>query len=80
MVTIDAKGKQIKTSPYKAMMTPYEKLKSLTDAKHYLKPGITLKPLNDSALAITDNEAAQQLIEARKQLVKTIDEQDQQVV
>lgn len=79
VVTIDAKGKQKKTYPYKAMMTPYEKLKSLPDANQYLKPGLTLKQLNDSALAISDNEAAQQLNEARKQLFKTIHEQDQKV-
>ena len=79
VVTIDAKGKQKKTYPYKAMMTPYEKLKSLRDANQYLKPGLTLKQLNDSALAISDNEAAQQLNEARKQLFKTIHEQDQKV-
>ncbi len=79
VVTIDAKGKQKKTYPYKAMMTPYEKLKSLPDANQYLKPGLTLKQLNDIALAISDNEAAQQLNEARKQLFKTIHEQDQKV-
>jgi len=79
VVTIDAKGKQKKTYPYKAMMTPYEKLKSLPDANQCLKPGLTLKQLNDSALAISDNEAAQQLNEARKQLFKTIHEQDQKV-
>ena len=60
-------------------MTPYEKLKSLPQAKQYLKPGITFKQLNDTALAISDNEAVQQLNEARKQLFKTIHEQDQQV-
>ena len=59
-------------------MTPYEKLKSLSDAKQYLKLGITFKQLNDMALAISDNEAAHQLNEARKQLFKTIHEQDQQ--
>jgi transposase InsO family protein len=79
IVIIDAKGKQKKTYPYKAMMTPYEKLKSLPQAKQYLKPGITFKQLDDIALAISDNEAAQQLNEARKQLFKTIHEQDQQV-
>ena len=79
IVTIDTKGKQKKTYPYKAMMTPYEKLKSLPDAKQYLKPGITLQQLDDIALAISDNEAARQLNEARKQLFKTIHEQDQQV-
>ena len=47
------------------MMTPYEKLKSLPDAKQYLKPGFTLQQLDDIALAISDNEAAHQLNEAR---------------
>jgi len=79
IVTIDAREKQKKTYPYKAMMTPYEKLKSLPDAKQYLKLGFTLQQLDDIALAISDNEAARQLNEARKQLFKTIHEQDQQV-
>ena len=79
IVIIDAKGKQKKTYPYKAMMTPYEKLKSLPDAKQTLKPGMTFKQLDDIALSISDNEAAHQLNEARKQLFKTIHEQDQQV-
>jgi transposase InsO family protein len=79
IVKIDAKGKQKKTYPYKAMMTPYEKLKSLPEAMQYLKPGMTFQRLNDIALSISDNEAAHQLKEARKQLFKTIHEQDQQV-
>ncbi len=79
IVKIDAKGKQKKTYPYKAMMTPYEKFKSLPEAKQYLKPGMTFKRLHDIALSISDNEAAHQLNEARKQLFKTIHEQDQQV-
>jgi transposase InsO family protein len=79
IVKIDAKGKQKKTYPYKAMMTPYEKLKSLPEAMQYLKPGMTFQRLNDIALSISDNEAAHQLKEARKQLFKTIHEQGQQV-
>ena len=79
IVKIDAKGKQKKTYPYKAMMTPYEKLKSLPEAKQYLKPGMTFQRLHDIALSISDNEAAHQLNEARKQLFKTIHGQDQQV-
>jgi hypothetical protein len=79
IVKIDAKGKQKKTYPYKAMMTPYDKLKSLPKACQNLKPGITLQQLDDIALAINDNDAARQLNEARKQLFKTIHEQDQQV-
>ncbi|MGB5642338.1 MAG: integrase, partial [Gammaproteobacteria bacterium] len=61
IVKIDAKGKQKKTYPYQAMMTPYEKFKSLPAAKQYLKPGMTFKQLDDIALSISDNEAANQL-------------------
>ena len=37
LTVTDAKGKQRKTYPYKQMMTPYEKLKSLPKAACYLK-------------------------------------------
>ena len=70
IVKIDTRGKQKKTYPYKAMMTPYEKLKSLPEAKQNLKPGITLQQLDDIALAISDNEAAHQLNEARNNSLK----------
>ncbi len=79
IVKIDAKGKQKKTYPYQEMMTPYEKFKSLPEAKQTLKPGMTFKQLDDIALSISDNEAVNQLNEARKQLFKTIHEQDQWV-
>jgi transposase InsO family protein len=69
---IDAKGKQRRTYPYEAMMTPYEKFLSLPKPSQYLKPGVTLKQLNAIALAITDNESAKRLKEAKQQLFKTI--------
>lgn len=72
---IDAKGKQRKTYPYKAMMTPYEKFLSLPQSSQYLKPGMTLKQLHAIAFAMTDNEAAKQLKDAKQQLFKTITEQ-----
>jgi len=75
---IDAKGKQRKTYPYDAMMTPYEKFLSLPNPSQYLKPGMTLKQLHAIAFAITDNEAAKRLKEAKQQLFKTIAEQDNQ--
>ena len=58
---VDAKGKQRKTYPYEAMMTPFEKFLSLPRRSQYLKSGMTLKQLNAIALAITDNEAAKRL-------------------
>lgn len=75
---VDAKGKQRKTYPYEAMMTPFEKFMSLTRRSQYLKPGVTLKQLNAIAFAITDNEAAKRLKKAKHQLFKTISEQENQ--
>jgi hypothetical protein len=54
------------------MMTPYEKLKSLHEAQRFLKPGITFHQLDAQASAMSDNEAAQRLNDARAILFKTI--------
>ena len=75
---VDVKGKQRKIYPYEAMMTPFEKFLSLSKRSQYLKLGVTLKQLNASAVAITDNEAAKRLKEAKHQLFKTIAEQENQ--
>ena len=68
----DAKGRQRKRYPYKLMMTPYEKLKSLPLAENFLKPGTDFKTLDAQATAMSDNEAAQRLNNARAILFKTI--------
>ncbi len=68
----DAKGRQRKRYPYKLMMTPYEKLKSLHQAEQYLKPGITFQDLDARATALSDNDAAQRMNDARAILFKTI--------
>ena len=38
---------------YKTYLTPYQKLKSIKNAKQYLKPNITFKTLNKVALECT---------------------------
>jgi len=68
----DAKGRQRKRYPYKLMMTPYEKLKSLPQAEQFLKPGITFSKLDAQASAQSDNQAAKRLNDARTILFKTI--------
>lgn len=68
----DARGRQRKRYPYQLMMTPYEKLKSLSRAEQFLKPGITFEKLDADAGAISDNEAAKRLNDARTILFKTI--------
>jgi transposase InsO family protein len=70
----DAKGRQRKRYRYEHMNTPYEKLKSLPDAEQYLKPGLSFQSLDDIAYAISDNEAARRLQEARRRLFQSIDE------
>jgi transposase InsO family protein len=72
VVKMDEKGKQKKTYPYKSMMTPYDKLKSLPNAKNYLKKGMTFKQLDLLANNLTDHEAAKRTHEARSKLFKII--------
>jgi transposase InsO family protein len=74
---IDAKGRLRKRYPYATMTTPYEKLKSLPEAAQYLKPGITFKDLDAIAYAISDNEAARRLNEARATLFRSINQAQQ---
>jgi transposase InsO family protein len=76
VVRTDAKGKQRKRYPYKAMTTPYERFKSLSKPADLLKLDVTLGQLDDNADAISDNEAARQLNEAKRKLFKTISEQE----
>jgi len=56
------------------MMTPYDKLKSLSNSQSYLKEGITFELMDKEAYAITDNQSADQLQQARQLLFRTIDE------
>ena len=66
----DATGKE--RYRYEDMKTPYEKLKSVPDARQYLKLGITVEHLDAIALRISDNEAALALNHARSTLFQTI--------
>ena len=69
---IDDQGRQRKRYPYAALMTPYEKLRSLPSLDHFLKPGITLETLNALALKTSDNDAARHLNQARDKLFQII--------
>ena len=55
----DSKDKKV--YPYDCMVTPYDKLKSIDNAKNYLKPDITFEILDKVAFGQTDDEAAEQL-------------------
>lgn len=73
----DKKGKIRKRYRYQDMMTPYEKFRSLPEAKSYLKPGTTLKKLDTVAAECSDNDAAQLLNEARAILFQSINKSQQ---
>lgn len=75
---IDEKGKQRKLYHYKDMMTPYDKLKSLTDSESCLKEGISFELLDRVAMKMSDNEAAKLLKKERQKLFNTIFEQKKQ--
>jgi hypothetical protein len=71
---VDAQGRVRKHYRYDQMMTPYDKLRSLPDAQQYLKPGNTFEQLDALAFAISDNDAAQRLNQARAELFRAINQ------
>ena len=79
IIESDHKGKQRRRYPYEAMMTPYDKLKSVPNAEQYLKPHTTFAQLNALAHLISDNEAAENLQQAKRELFQTIFEQPNRV-
>ncbi len=72
----DPKGKKRKRYPYRLLMTPYDKLKSLPQAQGFLRPGLTFQKLDALAHHISDNDAADRLNEARRLRFLTITERE----
>lgn len=68
----DKKGKIKKVYRHDDYMTPYEKLKSLPNAKQYLKQAITFEHLDKIAMRKNDNEMAQLVQEERRKLFDEI--------
>jgi hypothetical protein len=68
--TQNSKGKRIKKYPYEAMMTPFEKLKSIVGAEKYLKPGMSMDFLKATEMEETDNESARKVKEAKVAMFK----------
>lgn len=67
-IVVDKKGKERKTYPQELYQTPYEKLKSLPNAKKYLKPGVSFEELDKIAYAESDNEFAEKMQNAKDKL------------
>ena len=71
-IKIDAKGKEKKIYPYRGIMTPYEKLKSLPNATSYLKAEVSFKILELHMLSMSDLQAAKAMKKAQSELFKQI--------
>jgi len=69
---VDAKGKVRKTYPHDQIMTPWERLQTLSDYPNHLKPGITVQTLEHQAGSMSDNDAALRVQKARKRLFQSI--------
>lgn len=76
----DNRGKVKKTYPYQEVMTPYEKFKSLPAGEGYLRPGITIKQLDDIANQMSDNEYAERMVKARSNLFQHVSRWVERVV
>lgn len=70
----DSKGKIRKV--YDQWMTPYEKLKSLSNAEQYLKPGFNFQELNKIAYGKSDNDFAETMNKEKKKLIRKISKDD----
>ncbi len=73
-VYLDGKGRQRRRYHYQDIQTPYERLKSLPDAEQYLRQGVSFEQLDVQAYAMSDNEAAKKMNEARKELFELINQ------
>lgn len=65
---VDAKGKIQKTYPHHQIMTPWERLQAIPNYSDHLKHGVTCQTLEQAANAMSDNDAALQVQQARKRL------------
>lgn len=67
---VDIRGKIVKK--YDKYMTPFERLKLITDVEQYLKLGVTIQSLEKNAREESDNLCAEKLQIARSKLLETI--------
>jgi len=67
---VDKRGKIRKK--YETYATPYERFKSLPDAEQYLKQGVSFEQLDKIAYALSDNEFAEKMEKAKKEVFKSL--------
>lgn len=68
-IQTDRRGKQKRVYRHQDYQTPYEKLCSLANWQHYLKPGVQPDPLQRQAQRVSDTQAAQQMQKAKLALL-----------
>jgi hypothetical protein len=66
----DKRGKIRKK--YETNTTPYERLKSLPNAEQFLKSGISFAQLDKVAYYESDNECAEKMEKAKKEVLKNL--------
>jgi len=69
-VSLDARGKRKREYKREDYATPYEKWKSLPEAKKYLKPNMSFARLDEAAEKMSDTECARKMTAAKGQLLR----------
>ena len=69
-VSVDERGKRVRTYKTEDYKTPYEKLKSLPDVVDLLKPGVNFTYLDQVAGKMTDTECARKMTSAKTTLLR----------
>ena len=70
--TMDARGRIRKTYPTEQIMAPWDRLRSIPHFEQYLKPGIMAQALSETAMVMTDSQAAPQLQDMRRNLFASL--------
>jgi transposase InsO family protein len=70
-VSMDARGKRQRRYKPSDYATPYEKLKSLSDAEQYLKPNLAFAQLDQAASRMSDTECAKRMGTAKSKLLQS---------
>lgn len=73
-VTMDARGKRKRVYKTADYATPYEKLRSLPEAKNYLKEGISFEKLDRIANRMSDTECARKMRDLKCELLSVCHE------
>lgn len=71
-IKTDKKGKERRIYPKENYMTPYEKLKSLKNAKQYLKPGVSFDELDKIAFEMSSTDYAKKMQKEKQLLFKNL--------